>query len=163
METTHLFHLAAINQHTSTGPSEEPQAESFSFCQGKGAIRVAAAHITFAGRTDGKFVSRVLMNNACSQLLIRCFFFWKIMKLMGDRLSLVKLSNLSFKQGKDVWKVWLANRLMQWTYIPQRAVFGLVNADYVWGCSFVMRSRHFWFVWGIDCIEILFCKVQLEF
>jgi len=56
METTHLFHLAAINQHTSTGPSEEPQTEPLSFSQGKGAIRVAAAHITFAGRTDGKFI-----------------------------------------------------------------------------------------------------------
>ncbi|KNE92305.1 hypothetical protein PSTG_14265 [Puccinia striiformis f. sp. tritici PST-78] len=54
METTHLFHLAAINQHKSgpTGESTEPD----SFCQGKGQIRVAAAHITFAGRISGDFI-----------------------------------------------------------------------------------------------------------
>ncbi|KAA1084906.1 hypothetical protein PGTUg99_004325 [Puccinia graminis f. sp. tritici] len=56
METTHLFHLAAINQHKSNQPADEPKSDPSSFCQGKGQIRVAAAHITFAGRISGDFI-----------------------------------------------------------------------------------------------------------
>ncbi|OAV99255.1 hypothetical protein PTTG_25327 [Puccinia triticina 1-1 BBBD Race 1] len=56
METTHLFHLASINQHKSNKPAEKPKSDPSSFSQGKGRIRVAAAHITFAGRISGDFI-----------------------------------------------------------------------------------------------------------
>lgn len=57
METTHLFHLAAINRHTSTQTSlSDTSLKPDEFSQGKGKIKVAAAHITFAGRISGDFI-----------------------------------------------------------------------------------------------------------
>ncbi|MBW0548061.1 hypothetical protein O181_087776 [Austropuccinia psidii MF-1] len=56
METSHLFFLANITHHNPLNNPVNSDDES-GFCQGKGKIRAAAAHMTFAGRVKGDFIS----------------------------------------------------------------------------------------------------------
>ncbi|KAG0146289.1 hypothetical protein CROQUDRAFT_657615 [Cronartium quercuum f. sp. fusiforme G11] len=86
METSHLFHLAAIASHqpsqfqpchTSSTAASETKV-SVEFEAGRGKIRAAAAHMTFADRVKGAFISpeRVevlesLAGKACLETLIR--------------------------------------------------------------------------------------------
>lgn len=60
METPHLFHLAAIasgSPSQSPPPDKDPKLEEVAFQAGRGKIRAAAAHMTFADRVGGEFVS----------------------------------------------------------------------------------------------------------
>ncbi|EGG04899.1 uncharacterized protein MELLADRAFT_37196 [Melampsora larici-populina 98AG31] len=80
METPHLFHLAAIASHDPSQfqPTHQSAKESVGFEVGRGIIRAAAAHMTFAGRVGGEFISperTELLENfagkACLETLIR--------------------------------------------------------------------------------------------
>lgn len=60
METPHLFHLAAIASHDPSqfqSTHNSSKKENVEFEVGRGKIRAAAAHMTFAGRVGGEFVS----------------------------------------------------------------------------------------------------------
>ncbi|CAH7685328.1 nucleoside phosphorylase domain-containing protein [Phakopsora pachyrhizi] len=84
METSHLFHLAAIaSSSSSLNKIENLKTRNQGtvenqFVQSKGKIRAAAAHITFAGRVNGDFISKEQVEKlesyggkACLETLIK--------------------------------------------------------------------------------------------
>ncbi|KAH9816734.1 nucleoside phosphorylase domain-containing protein [Melampsora americana] len=84
METPHLFHLAAIASRDpsqfqlTSKSSKEVSKDKVEFEVGRGKIRAAAAHMTFAGRVGGEFISpertetlEKFAGKACLETLIR--------------------------------------------------------------------------------------------